>query len=328
VVSEILFEIPVRIHKYIINNLIREQAYNIINDFIDKVTNSAKQYPDIFIWVSKNLFSQSWDYDWLDYSKENLVLAYFRLMNELKKIETKGTRLKNMTIEVLFSNDMAVIKHIVDQSDMIFLSKLYDLFSSVYYVEESHLDKFFAIISEKYPDFSVSGQTSSEEEREADFEKLIVSQEGFDRKQSELNRMVKVEMVNLSKELSQASDVSGDLRENVEYNALMEKQSILKLAINKLDIEIKKAEILDFENVSTEEVNIGTNISFENIDAGQKSNYIILGPWDADYENKILSYRSPIAKALLGKRIGDEIDMQIGDDRKKIKIKSIEKYSQ
>ena len=73
--AELLFETPVRIHKYIINNLIRAHAYKIINGFIDRVITGAKQYPEIFIWVARNLFSKQWDYDWLDYSRERLAVT-------------------------------------------------------------------------------------------------------------------------------------------------------------------------------------------------------------------------------------------------------------
>ncbi|MDY6969921.1 MAG: hypothetical protein SVR08_14865, partial [Spirochaetota bacterium] len=104
VCSELLFETPVRIHKYIINILIRAHAYNIINNFIDRVITGAKQYPEIFFWVVKNILNKTWDYYWLDYSRERLILTYFRLLNELKKIEVKGNRLKNMYIDLLYDN--------------------------------------------------------------------------------------------------------------------------------------------------------------------------------------------------------------------------------
>jgi transcription elongation factor GreA len=155
---------------------------------------------------------------------------------------------------------------------------------------------------------------------------MIVSREGYDKIVGELNRMVNVEMMNLTKELAKVSDVSGDIRENVEYNTLMEKQTTLKMTINKLEDEIKKAEVLDLENVSTESVNIGTSVTVEEIGTGEINHYTILGPWDADYEKKVLSYRSPIAKALLGKKTGDTIEMKAGDDIRKLRIISVEKH--
>ncbi|MFH0975765.1 MAG: transcription elongation factor GreA [Spirochaetota bacterium] len=326
VVSGILFETPVRIHKYIVNNLIRANSFNIINLFIDRIITGAKQNSEVFIWLAKNILSGAWDYYWLDYSRERLILTYFRVLNELKKIEIKGNRLKNMAMELLFDNDCEVFRNIINQSSSTFLNKIYDLFKNISYIEDSHKEKIFSIIKIKYPDFNVADKKMSDEEWEVELEKLIVSREGYNRMQNELNRMVNIEMVNLSKDLAKASDVSGDVRENVEYNALIEKQTTLKMAINRLDNEIKKAEILNPEIVSTDKVNIGTKINYSDADTNENNNYIILGPWDADYGRRILSYRSPIAKAFLGKIVGDKVTLKIGEMTKNLTINSIEKF--
>jgi len=326
VLSDLLFEIPVRINKYIMNLLIRAHSYNIINSFINNVITGSKQYPDIFIWVSKNLLCKSWDYDWLDYSMERLTLSFFRFLNDLKKIETKGNRLKNFSMDVLFQNEKSVLIDIVAKSDRAFLGKIFDLFSGISYIEDSHLKIFHSLIIEKYPDFQKTEHSKASEDWELNIEKLVVTQDGYDKKMAELGRMIKVDMVNLTKELTKVSDVTGDLRENVEYNAFMEKQTILKKEINKMEDDLKKVEILNLDDISSDMVNIGTNVIFEDIDTGEKSNYTILGPWDADFENRILSYRTPIARALMEKRQGDEINLKIGDDEKKIRVVSISKF--
>ena len=145
--------------------------------------------------------------------------------------------------------------------------------------------------------------------------------------QAELNRMVNVEMVNLSKELAKASDIAGDVRENVEYNALMEKQATLKITINRLDIEIKKAEVLNPDKISIEKVNIGTKVIYTDENSNEENYYVILGPWDADFGKRILSYRSPIAKAFLGKAVNDKVVLQIGEEKRNLVISSIQKFN-
>jgi transcription elongation factor GreA len=322
VVSDILFETPVRIHKFIINDLIRAHAYNVINNFIDRVITGAKQYPEIFFWVARNILMKSWDYEWIDYSKDMLILNFFRLMNELKRIETKGTRLKNIAVETLFEGESAVLKLIVEQSAPSFLGKLYDLMANISFIEESQLERFYGIIKSKYPDFKQASTEKSAEEWTVDVEKLIVTQAGFERMQKELERM-NVEFRRLSNELKSAADVSGDVRENVEYNRLMETQKTLEISINKLNDEIKKAQVLDFSNISTDVVNVGTDVAFEDVATGERNHYLILGPWDADFEKKILSYRSPIAHALLGKKVGEEVVVAVGEENRKFRIISI-----
>ncbi len=321
--SQILFETPVRIHKYIVNILIRSHEYGIINRFVEQALVGAKEFPEIFLWVAKNLLSKSWDYDWLDYSREQLVLTLFRLMNELKKIEQKGSRLKNLALDIIFDNDAAVLKDMVNAFDIQFLGKVYDIFSGISYVDDSMREKFLDIIKSRFGDFKPL-QKTTEEEWKVDAEVLITTQEGFTRKQEELNRLVNVELAAISKELAKVSDATGDVRENVEYNALLEKQSILKRDINKLESEIKKAQILDLNTVSTDKVSIGTVVTISG--DGEKETFAILGPWDADFEKRILSYRSPIAQALLGKKIGDVVEIRKNEQIKQYTIESIGKY--
>jgi transcription elongation factor GreA len=326
IVYEMLFETPVRIHKYIINSLIRAHAYNTINSFIDRVITGAKQYPEIFIYVAKNLLTRTWDYEWLDYSRESLIVTYFRLMSELKKIEIDGNRLKNMTIDILTDNEAAIMQDIINNHQIGFVAKLYDLFTTIPYIEESHAEKFLGYIKAKFPDFNEDQLQVSEESWEPEKEQLLVTQEGFDRKKEELEHMVKVQMVNLSRELAKVSEATGDVRENVEYNALMEKQAILEMSISRLDEEMKQANILNSGNISTEKVSIGTKVLFKDVKSGEEKNYIILGPWDADFEKNVLSYRSPIARAILNKKLNEEFTLNMDDGKRHFQITSIEKY--
>jgi len=326
ILFELLFETPVRIHKYIVNILMRSHEYYTINHFIDRIIPGAKQYPEIFIWVAKNIFTEAWNYNWLDYNEENLVLSYFRLMNELKKIEVEGNRLKNIMIEILFNDNCEVVKKIVNRYDRQLVGKIFDIFENLPYVEESHFEKFEEIVKQKFDNIQ-SSHGVIEEEWKTDVEKLIVSREGYNRKKAEFDHMANVEMVSLSKELSAVAEASGDIRENVDYNALMEKQSVLKLAISRLDEEIKKADILDLSKINTDSVNIGTKVMLSDATSATERSYTILGPWDADFEKGVLSYRSPIAKAMLGKKPGDTVSFRIDEEEKSFKIINIEKYA-
>ena len=254
-----------------------------------------------------------------------LIIAYFRLMNELKKIEIEGNRLKNQMLDLLLEDNCAVLKKIVSRCDRDLAGRIFDIFENLPYIEESHLEKFQEIVNARFENFQVSHEPV-EENWEKSMEKLIVTREGLERKKAELEHMVKVEMVNLSRDLAAVSEASGDIRENVEYNALMEKQSILKLAISRLDEELKMADVLAVDKISTDSVGIGTKIMLENAEKGDNIQYTILGPWDADFEQQILSYRSPIAKAMLGKKKGDTVKLSIDDEEKDFVIKEILRY--
>jgi transcription elongation factor GreA len=324
VLSNILFETPVRIHRYIITMLIRAHAYRDINTFIERIILGAKQMPEIIIWVARSIFSGEWNYEWLDYSKPRLSISLFRMMHELKRIETKGSRLRTMAQELILNNDLAVFAAIVENCDMSLAAKIIVLVKGSDLFTDGQIEKMIAVIKKQCPDFKP--EVDAKPAEEIDYEEVIVvTQAGFDKKSAEYNALVNVEMARLQKDLSATSDVSSDVRENVEYNSLMEKQGVLKQAIARLDAELKRAKILDFSLIDDSIVSVGTKVDVES-SSGDKLSYRILGPWDADYENGILSYRSPLARSLMKKKAGDEVKVQDGGVT--YKIKSIEKIKQ
>ncbi len=71
-------------------------------------------------------------------------------------------------------------------------------------------------------------------------------------------------------------------------------------------------------------MNIGTVVAIENVESGEKNVYTILGPWDSDFEKQILSYRSPIAQALMGRKAGEEVTMKFAGESRTYRIQSIE----
>lgn len=324
IVAECLFETPVRIHKYIFNTLLQANAYNIINTFIERAIIGARQFPEIFLWISKNLFTRLWDYEWLDYSKNSMIVNFFRLMNDLKKIEPEGNKLKNQAIDIIFGNEAQVLREIVKEGDTNSLGRAYDVFLNLSYAEDSQKEKFLSLIKERLPDFD-NGSAGVEDVPEQLIESFIVTAKGYERKKAELEKMSSVEMTQISKELAVVAEATGDLRENVDYNAILEKQAILKLAISKLDAEMKSAVILDQDKISADTVSVGTKVVFTNTVNGESFSYSILGPWDADFERNILSYRSPIARNILNKKVGDEVAFKMSDNDEIFKITSIEK---
>lgn len=318
----LLFETPIRAHRYIVNALIKAHAYSEINSFIEKATVVGKQSPEIIVWISKNLLSGDWSYEWLDYSKERLIVSFMRMVCDVRKIETKGTRLRSIVQEMLIEEDASLYTTIISQCDPLLAGRIYALVCASDIFTDGQLDKMLKIIQKVHTNFKPEDMQRSGEEPDYE-EQIIVTQNGLERKTNEYNTMVSIDMSRLQKDLSAASDVSADLRENVDYNALMEQQSVLKQSIARLDSELKKAKTIDFNSVDISVVSVGTRVTLEGITGGTVE-YAILGPWDADYENGILSYRSPLARALLKKKVGDEVKV---NEVTSFKILKIERYN-
>ncbi|WP_207796158.1 GreA/GreB family elongation factor, partial [Leptospira ellisii] len=116
------------------------------------------------------------------------------------------------------------------------------------------------------------------------------------------------------------------IRANIDF--FVEKRcQLVQIAIKRLEAEIKSAIILDLTNVKTDKINIGATVKLKNESTGEVVAYSILGAWDADTEKHIISYQSPLAKSLLGKKIGDHAVLNLTGAETRFTVLEIGRYS-
>lgn len=134
-------------------------------------------------------------------------------------------------------------------------------------------------------------------------ETLLVSYESLDRRKAEYEDLVNKRIPANIKEIA-AARAHGDLRENFEYHAAKQMQSVLNSRKNDLERDLERARPTDFKGADTSAVNIGTRVKVS-IEGGGEHTLTMMGAWDGDPENHIISYLSEIGQTLLGKTLGD-----------------------
>jgi transcription elongation GreA/GreB family factor len=139
---------------------------------------------------------------------------------------------------------------------------------------------------------------------------IYTTQQGLDKARRELRQMTEEEIPKVADEIARARS-HGDLSENYEYKAAKEKQGRLLAKVNRLRDEVARARALAAADVELGEVSVGCRVRLEGA-AGHAIEYAILGPWDALHDQGIISYLSPFAQILLGRKVGDsaEVDGQ------------------
>ena len=153
--------------------------------------------------------------------------------------------------------------------------------------------------------------------------KFVVSSNGLDKMRQDLDILLNVEIPQNSREIGVAQE-KGDLRENAEYKAAMEKQSLLQSRTKRLEKEINQSEVLKPEQVPGGIISIGSKAKLRDEKTGNVFLYAIMDKWDANIEKGIISYQSPLGKELLGHRESDIIAFQIGNqDKQKLRVISI-----
>ncbi len=136
------------------------------------------------------------------------------------------------------------------------------------------------------------------------------TEEGLQKLKDELDHLIRVERPSISAQIAEARD-KGDLSENAEYDAAKEAQGMLELKISKLQELVSKARIIDESKMDSSKVLILSTVKIKNLKNGASMSYTLVPEKEADLKQGKISVDSPIAKGLLGKKVGDKVDIQV-----------------
>jgi transcription elongation GreA/GreB family factor len=173
-----------------------------------------------------------------------------------------------------------------------------------------------------YPELEVLISGDREEKQES----LVVSWDSLQRRQEEYEEIINKKIPENTREISEAA-AHGDLKENAEFKAAKETQRMLGRRRADLEREIMTARGTDFANADTAQVSIGTTVSIRDVKTGALETFHILGAWDGDVEKGIISYKAPIARALIGHKLAEVIEMPTDKGELNAEIISIEAWN-
>ncbi|NDV47479.1 transcription elongation factor GreA [Paludibacter sp. 221] len=149
-----------------------------------------------------------------------------------------------------------------------------------------------------------------------------MTEDGYKKLMEELNEMENVQRPAISKMIAEARD-KGDLSENAEYDAAKEAQGLLEMKISQLKETIASARLIDESKIDTSEVQILTRVKIKNSKTGQVMSYMIVSESEANLKEGKLSVTTPIAKGLLGKKVGDKTEVTVPSGKMEFEVLEI-----
>ena len=152
--------------------------------------------------------------------------------------------------------------------------------------------------------------------------KTVVSVEGMKKLEEKLQYLTTVRRAEVAEQISVARGF-GDLSENAEYDEAKNEQSRLEMEIAELEAAIRTAIVIDDENVSTDSVNVGTNVRVEYVEDGDTEDYALVGAHESDPMNNRISNECPVGAALLGHKVGETVTVESPDGPILLKILEI-----
>lgn len=140
-------------------------------------------------------------------------------------------------------------------------------------------------------------------------EKFQITKEGFERLKAELENLKNIERPKIIIAIATAREL-GDLRENAEYHSAKDKQGFIEAQIADLDDKFARAEVIDISQLSGTKVRFGATVKLENLDDGKIVTYKIVSEFEANIDDGLISAVSPVARALMGKEVGDKVEIK------------------
>ena len=157
---------------------------------------------------------------------------------------------------------------------------------------------------------------------------IPTTRNGYEKLKAELARLENVEMPAISKRVADARS-EGDLSENAEYHGQREAQGLLQARINRLKSKLASSYIVDKAAIPKGIVAFGSLVTVKDVADGIEEKYQFVGPGEEDYSSDVLKIltSSPLAKAMLGKKPGEQVDVPLPKGSRRMEIVSIEEAS-
>jgi transcription elongation factor GreA len=138
--------------------------------------------------------------------------------------------------------------------------------------------------------------------------KIPMTAGGYARLLEEMKRLKAVDRPEVIKAIAEARE-HGDISENAEYHAARERQGFIEGRLSELEDKISRAEVIDPSTLSGKDVKFGATVTLADEDTDEKTTYQIVGEDEADIKERRLSITSPLARALIGKKVGDSVEV-------------------
>jgi transcription elongation factor GreA len=268
---------------------------------------------EVLTWLAKERGAAQFS----DLVSPELVPA---ILSALERDQFGETR-RNSKLHDLLIDDKELIPEIIAQADLPQARDLMRRLIASPAFEELNRRSLMARMIKIHPDLQtmLTGETDGKDEA------LIVSWASLQKKKDEYDELITKKIPENTKEIGIARSY-GDLRENFEFKAAKEMQTVLMRRKAELEQMLERARGSNFENVDTQQVSVGTVVTVRDLETDNTHTYSILGAWDSEPEKGVLSYQTALGQALLGKHPGEVAELPAESGSRRVEIIEISAY--
>jgi transcription elongation GreA/GreB family factor len=303
--------VSAKLAKEIAGVLVQEGKLALVKETLAKHINQHSASTELLLW-----FGRERTEDFVDILGPEVFRAMLTAMERDQFQERRSNRLRDFILE-----DQALIAELTASADIEVIKDLTRALKLSPVFDDMDKRSLLARLVKAHPAVQplVSGEQTKQEAG------LFVSWESLERRRLEYQDLVQKKIPANSKEIAIARSY-GDLRENHEYKAAKEMQKILMRQKDDLEAALSRARGTDYANAKTDVVGPGTVVLATDLATNQPESFTILGAWDSDPDRGVISYLTPIAMALLNRKVGDEVEFELHGSKRRHRIEKIEAW--
>jgi transcription elongation GreA/GreB family factor len=303
--------VSAKLAREIVSVLIENGKLNLLKETLAKHINQHTASTELLLW-----FGRERNEDFVDILGPEVFRAMLTSMERDQFQEKRSNRLRDFILE-----DQALIAELTSTADIEVVKDLTRALKLSPVFDDMDKRSLLARLVKAHPAVQslVSGEQTKQEAG------LLVSWASLERRNAEYHELVEKKIPANSKEIAIARSY-GDLRENHEYKAAKEMQKILMRQKEDLEAALNRARGQDFANASIEVVGPGTIVTVTDLANNQTEKFTILGAWDSDPDQGVISYLTPIAMALVNRKVGDEVEFELHGSTRRQRLEKIEAW--
>lgn len=278
---------------------------------IDKAIREHSISSDGLIWLARERAK------FPSFTTPALFAAIIAAIERDQQSDIKATRLADLLI-----NDRELVSDMVEGSDRDSARDIMRKLLMTTVFEELTKRSILARVIKAHPELQsmLSGETGEKEEQ------LIVSWSSLEKRKEEYEDLITKKIPENVREISAARE-HGDLRENFEYKAAKDQQTVLQRRKAEIEHMLGTARGTGFEKPDTSKVSIGTIVDVLDLNTNETITYTILGAWDSEPTENIISYLTAIGQSLLGRPVGEEVALATDRGPRQVRITGIRTYT-
>ena len=303
--------VSAKLAKEIAGLLVHNGHLSLLKETLSKLISQHTATSELLLW-----FARERTEDFVDILGPEVFRAMLTSMERDQFNEKRSNRLRDYILE-----DQALIAELTASADIEIIKDLTRALKLSPVFDDMDKRSLLARLVKAHP--AVQSLVSGEQTKQDSA--LLVSWESLERRRKEYEELVQKKIPANSKEIAIARSY-GDLRENHEYKAAKEMQKILMRQKDDLEAALTRARGQDFANAKTDVVGPGTIVVATDLATSQSETFTILGAWDSDPDHGVISYLTPVAMALVNRKVGDEVEFELHGSKRRHRIEKIEAW--